>query len=69
MEKNKNISRKKFFQACGSIFAGGSIALLSGVLLHQNITAGQPAKRGDCPFPNETACSGCKASCPLTKRI
>ncbi|MDR0333328.1 MAG: hypothetical protein LBI15_07655 [Dysgonamonadaceae bacterium] len=61
--ENKNISRKQFFKTCGSLLAGGSIVALSGVLLHRNLTADET----DCPFPNETACSSCKANCPLTK--
>jgi glutamate/tyrosine decarboxylase-like PLP-dependent enzyme len=63
----ESISRKKFFQICGTAIAGGSIAVLSGVLLHRNLTADTALKRQDCPFPNETTCSSCKANCPLTK--
>jgi hypothetical protein len=67
MDLNKNISRKQFFKTCGSLFAGGSIAVLSGILLYRTLTADETLKRQDCPFPNETACSSCKANCPLTK--
>ncbi len=35
----QNISRRRFLQTCGTILAGGSIAGLSGFLLHKNLTA------------------------------
>ena len=68
MEKKQKISRRNFLQKCGSVVAGGSIAGLSGILLHRNLTADESQKVDACISPR-TSCSDCEVNCPVRKRI
>ena len=66
MLPEKNITRKKFLHTCGSVVAGGSIAVVSAVLLRR-MYAGKnnqtvPCNQAMAKCPDS---SGCIFDCPL----